>query len=1061
MTGLLTGLRNEWRLVGRHPLTWAAIVGGTLFSAMVVKGSPADPADGAGAALRWLNLFLPMFVLPFVAGALAPIIYLREVSHEMDGIVGSYPLPLRRWLAMRAGSLFLLLMLVCLLAEISFVVTLHGAFPGQLANLATNALGWLFLIHCTTCLAWASALALIACRFPSSGVLYVSAAAGWLGYLTIATLTGTPMIAGSFVAFAPLKQAMLVIDPYAATALLTPMADHGLLRSRVFDVTAGRVIWLAFSIFLLGRIAAVPALRERAARPSRWTMRGSSARLAGPVSLHLRFVTRDKVFLLLVIGWVVMLLPEVLSGADYVEPFAIVVPDSRDALNRVMWDMVGSIGPVLLLYFADRICRLYSATRMAELYAATPQRPAALIGVQLVSMWLIAAGFVALAGLSVLAAQLAAGSPIQVAEYGAQLGLVLSRLLIFAALFVAVHGLLRSRIAANLAAAALVALGSATVASALGFNHPLARPLATPLSAPDAVWGYGGSLSAHWQLTAFWSAVALAALLLANVWHHRTLPFAQRRAAQALKRPATVGAIAMLAFVAILGTRIDATLRAEGALVTSTGRDAWRAQYERRFGAWQGRAQPAVEAIRSRVDFYPVEQRVRLESAMTLVNRTDAPIARLLIGRNLRDPGAGAMRLDGATIESRDAQTGQAIYRLARPLEPGARTTLRFTLALSQSGLSAAAAPVVLREGFSALPINELLPVVGFEPRFLLRDAQARREQGLPPLATTPPSRLPAPRAGALRDDLVMLDSIVSTAAGQQVIAQDDRVAAWRAGGRSFVRFTTPMPIRNMPAFFSVPWHPASYAVGSKRIELFAPRPVAASHPTILGAADTLAWLDRSIGSYPGQTLNIVATPEIGLTGYALPQIVELSDRFAFRAVGGPDAEFSQAYRRAAHETSHQWFGHLLGHGLPEERAFMVESLAKYAELVMVERRYGKKAMRALVAYERERYREQRIDPAPPVVPLVDADDGPDMYSRATLAFACLRARVGDDRIIEALRQAIEAQAGGKPVRSIDFVDRLTALAPPKARSAVTLLLLGTDPVKKALSISGCGAGVV
>ena len=115
---------------------------------------------------------------------------------------------------------------------------------------------------------------------------------------------------------------------------------------------------------------------------------------------------------------------------------------------------------------------------------------------------------------------------------------------------------------------------------------------------------------------------------------------------------------------------------------------------------------------------------------------------------------------------------------------------------------------------------------------------------------------------------------------------------------------------------------------------------------------------------------------------------------------------------------------------MPEERAFLTESLAKYAELVMIERRYGRKAMRALVEYERERYRQERIDPERPVLPLIDADDGPDMYSRATLVFACLRARVGDDRIVQALRQSIDAQASDTPTRSIDFVRQLSALAP-------------------------------
>ena len=1061
MNALISGLRNEWRVIGRHPLTWLALICSTVFSALVVQGSPVGPTDGAGAALRWLNMFWPMFVLPFVAGAVAPIIYLREINHDMDGIIGSYPVTRRGWLFLRVGSFFLILMTACLLAEVAFLVALQSKFPDQLGKLALEGLGWLFLVQSTSCLLWASALGLVACRFASSGVIYFSAAAGWLIYLTFATLSGTPMIAGSSVVFAPLKQAMLLLDPYAATAMMGTMPDSGALQSRTVVVTAGRVIWLAISAILLHRIRAVPAIRERLLRLPRWKGPGSHAQSARPTSLHLRFVAGDKVFLLLVIGWVVMLLPEVLAGTDYVEPFSVLVPDSRDALNRVMWDMVGAIGPILLLYIADRICRMYSATRMAELYAATPHRPTALVATHLLSLLLVAAAFVALAGLCVLVAQMVGGSSIQLSEYSVQMGLVLSRLVIFAALFVAFHGLFRSRLASNLAGAAMIALGSESVASALGVQHPLARPLATPLSVPDEVWGYGGSLSAHGQIMTFWALVALAALLFAIGWHNRTLPFAQRRLSQVLRRPASMGAIALLALAGVQAARTDASLRAEGGLVSQAERNDWRSRYERRFGAWMGRGQPVSTLIRSRVDFYPAESRVNLDSAMTLMNRTPKPIERVLIGRNLRDPGSGVVQLGAASIESSDGLTGQAIYRLARPLQPGETIILRYSLSIHQSALMRAAAPIVVRDRFAALPVDNLLPVIGFEPRFRLRDPAVRRQHGLPPLAMSPPSSGRTPKPGSLRDDEVMLDSVVSTSAGQLIVAQGELVREWQADGRAFAHFRTPMPIRNMPAFFSVPWAASIYPVGRHLVKVYAPRRLAGDHPTILGTMDTLAWLSRDIRPYPGRALNVVATPEIGLTGYALPQIIELSDKFAFRAVPSADAQFDQAYRRAAHEASHQWFGHQLGHALPDERAFLVESLAKYAELVMIERRFGKGAMRALVQYERERYREERIEPTRPVVPLIDAEDGSDMYSRATLAFACLRARVGDDHILRALRQTFRSQTSGTPARAVDFVRILTAIAPEKERATVTQLLLGTGPVEQILSGAHCGRGQI
>lgn len=87
--------------------------------------------------------------------------------------------------------------------------------------------------------------------------------------------------------------------------------------------------------------------------------------------------------------------------------------------------------------------------------------------------------------------------------------------------------------------------------------------------------------------------------------------------------------------------------------------------------------------------------------------------------------------------------------------------------------------------------------------------------------------------------------------------------------------------------------------------------------------------------------LHIVAAPKFGGTGYALPEIILIGNKVGFRASPSFDAGFDQRYRRAVHETAHQWFGHDIGNSVPDDSAFLVESMAKYIELVMIEKRYG------------------------------------------------------------------------------------------------------------------------
>lgn len=1054
----MTGdLLNEWRAVRRHPMIWTGIFATLLFSAAAVRGAPTDPEEGGEAVLLWLHILFPMFMLPFLAGALAPIFYLRETDHAMDEIVGSYPLTPRRWLVVRVASLTLLMLLACLLSQILVVVLLAIDFPGEGGTLPMLALKWLVILQLPNCLLWASLLAWVSVRQAHSGMIYFSAAMIWLGYNALAAITGSWMIAGSIVLWEPLQQAMFLLDPYAGMSLMGAVPESGLLSSRDLNLAAGRILWLAIAFLLLRAIKTVPMLAGR--RTGKTDRRETSVHSgqSSHIGIHLRYVARDKVFPLLVLGWLALSLPDVIGGMDWVEPFSKVDADSRDALNRIIWDVVIGAGTMVLLYISDRICRLYPGTRMHELYAATPHQPARLIGVQLMSVWLVGLFFVALAGLAVAAAQLIRQSPIQPLEYAAQLGLAFSRLALFGSLYVAMHALVRQRFLANLGNLLIIVLSFSPLLSQIELRHPLWRPAGTPLAAPDHYWNFGGGDAGHWQYTAFWAAIGLALLLIAVARHHRTMPFAQKRLTATMGHPATILAALTLGLATMQGIAIDWTLRAEGALLSPHERHSWRAAFERDYLHWANRAQPDVEAINARVDFRPSKQRVRLRADLILINRTGEAISEVLVGRNQHHIAGTVLTMENATIRRRDPNAGQTVFALDTPLAPGERTALTVEFSLAQSNLTSPAFPLVLRPSFNSLPAYALLPFVGFQQDVILRAPENRKRQGLPPLKVPLPSQLGADASRPIARDRVMLDTIVTTEAGHQAIAQGQLVRRWQEDGRSAFHYRTEKPIRGLPAFFSVPWQPQHWSAGSVNLQSYTPEPIAANDANLLGLQDAISFLGTEVAPYPATNLSLLAVPDIGFTGYALPQIIQVAHKVAFRAHPAKDAGFNQIYRRAAHEAAHQWFGHMLGFGVADERSFLIESLAKYAELVLVERRYGRKAMAALVAYERDRYRDAVRDPLLPVAPLIDADQNYDQYSRATLVFACLRRHIGDEPIIAALREAVETgRASNRPWTSLKVANAIIRNSESPSRQPVARLLLGSEPVGKLLQDLHC-----
>lgn len=1057
------GWRGEWLIERRHPLLWIVAAGGIAFIALAAGNeAPRNQRELFEALLR-LNLFIPAFVLPFVAGALAPVFFLREAEHGMSDLFAAYPQTPRAWLAVRLGSFAALLIGICTAQQAVIVAILALGYPSQLAALASQTAGLMAWVHLPACLIWGYILARVSCAAGKASMVYLAAAFGWLAYTGLATLTATPLIAGSFVAWEPLRTAMLLADPYAITALVNPPPLAGLSASREIAIVLGRIGWLGLCYLLVRGIERIPALTparegklEQPAR--RFPLAVMHASTPGFLMLQLRWIVFDKFFLLALAGWVLLVFPELFSGMNYVEQLSVLAPDSRDALNRVMWDLVPPMGVLVLLYAADRVSRMTSVTGMADLVAATPYASWRFLAAQLTCLWLVALALLGFTLLVVLAAQIAVQSPVQPGEYLEQAGQAMPELLLSAILFVALHGALRSRMVANLTGFALFVLGHSSLAPAMGLINPLWKPLAIPLAVPDHVLGLEANWATLLTFGSFWAAICGAALVVAVRFHHRGLPYRQSFFRKALFHPAALGAAVMLAGGAWQGLAIHRALAADFALTSADDRARSKADYERRYAHWQNRPQPQISSVRSEVAFAGDGHSVDLSVAMELVNRTARPIDRILVGRNQIDV-AGDVAIDGAVAEKRDEATGQIVFRLARAMQAGDVRNLRFAARITQSAYSGTEGLLILRRQFASVPAFLVMPAIGFRREFTLRDPVRRRQFGLPPLAIAAPSRLDAGETH-LSAYQARLETVVSVPSGQSGVAPGELIRKWSAGGRDHFRFRTDRAIRNLPMFQAVPWVPQQWQVGSLTAEIYAPGTIPANDPNLLGVRDTLAWLGHDVAPYPGKTLRLIAAPEVGPSGFAVPQTMLVSHRRGFRARPAPDAGFNQAYRRAVHETAHQWFGHLLGYGIPEERAFLVESLAKYAELVMVERRYGAKAMRAIVAWEADRLAHARLVPAEAATPLIDAEDSEDMYSRATLAFACLRERLGDRTINSALHDiAASSLETGRPARSLDFVAALKRTGGKANQPVIDRLLLGSLPIETALAKSGCTIG--
>jgi len=890
---------------------------------------------------------------------------------------------------------------------------------------------------------------------------------------------------------------MLYLDPYALTSWLAQL-ERGASIYPDSTVLLNRLLILSLSVYFFWRAIKAESNKSRLRKTTKSAafLQGKRVQLqtsqksptTGDLSLY-RAITpaiafgRQSFISLLRLQWHQLIrqpitliallllsglfLSEAFYGLDYAEPLSQLLPNSRDALNRVNWDVLPRFGLLLIALWASQISGLDRQRRCDSLIAATPVSSAVLLCSQLVVLWLLTLLFIGCSLGAVALAQLFSNVPIEPDEYVEQGLVVLPVFLMWGMLMLACHAFLRKPLLANLLIAGLLLFALTPLPQMLHLHHPLWLVGQTQLQMPDSLWGYQGSAGGtsgsgsfsyggYWPYLMFWVLLALTLWLLALQYYHRgTGNSAPKFCLSKFKITPLATATAMLALLWLTqGLHVHQQLQLAGALETEQQQQAWRAAYEQQYLKWQQQAQPVVSKVKLQVDLFPKEQSAEIKAQLTLTNPHSTAISQVLIGFPNSSAGQqgqtpGDIRVDGAKLQIFDQNLAQRIYQFDQPLAPGATATLHVELHLKQHAIAQAPQHQLLRSEFSYLRMLQLLPRPGFVPELRLRDSQLRTEFGLAPLspAEIQPSILAASATpDSARYDWVQLETVVSVPQGYQGIAAGKLLRQWPQQQRQYFHYQTSAPVRNLPAVIAVPWQPQRVMKNGLSLEIYSPEYNASTDLTQQAMQHTMQWFNQNIGAYPGDALRLVIAPDFGPTGYALPQLILINHQVGVRAFPTTDAGFNQVYRRAVHEVSHQWFGHGIGNGVLGDGAFLVESLAKYAELVIIEQHFGVDAMQALVEFERERYRRARIGSRTEQKNLIDADESFDQYSRATLVFAKLRATLGDAVITKTLHQLWQQHRyPAKPASAMDFVRALKANSPSSAQSLIDALLLQKD----------------
>ena len=1028
-------LRFEWRYHTRQP-AFAAAAALFFLIGFALTGTSFGPENVAVTSpwlvmetLAFVSLFSVFAIAIFVASAVV-----RDGEHQMAEIVFTTPVTRFHYLFSRFGGAFAAA--ATALAPVGMMIASRMPWidPARAGTLGAAPYLWSFGVMVVPTLLFATALLFafaVVTRSPLA--TYTASIVIYLLYMLCAALTNSPLMAGSSPGAGVSGPASL-LDPFGLTSFFEVTRywsiaeknrrfvwlEGNLLLNRAVWIAAAVAAWLvahrAFRFRLLEKEKARKADRTEAPSAARAYVRvaqvpSAFASYRSAVRMELGAVARSLPARLLLALWFVLAVTEIRAEVFDGEYGAVFHPATTLIVGALKPPLL-FIGMIIVVYFGSELFWREQRFGMASILDATPVRALSMV----LAKWTT---LIALIGATIAAAILA-GVVVQAMSGHADVQplLYLSLfyfdglpLALYAAAAVAIHALSPGKYAGLVLVLLFFVLTRAV--AMFGFEHPLWQFGAGPAVDYSAMYGFGDAAAAFGLLMLHWSVIAAAFIAIAAVAWRRLRDRAMDRWRVVVRSARLWAPVLLLA--SLTGGWVYYDSRD---FEPARERADWRAEYEKRYRPLSSNPRPRISAITTDVALHPDTRRVRFTGRYALVNDSGVPIRAVYVTTR-RDADVARLSIPGALADV-DERFSVHRFELAPPLAPAGRTTLDFELAFEE-----------LAEENGTLMLSFLTyPSIGYRATYELTDPHERAKRGLGAMSM---SELEDPDAVAA-DNGAMVDyeATVSTSSDQIAVTSGRLLRQWSEGDRRFFHYRSDAPIRNIIPVVSGRYAVERRQAGDVEVSVAHHPAHGANVAAILDTAvKTLEYCSRAFAPYPHRQLKLVEVPPASRFGaYATPDTILLNENRTMLIDLRHATDADLLARRIAHEVAHQWWGHLL---VPETRSgssTLVESLAKYTELMVLERLHGREHVRRLLTYELDRYLAGRSGEEQRERTLMTVRDQPYIYySKGALVTYAIRDLIGETAFNTALRRFIAEKRGTSTATTHDLLRHLRSVS--------------------------------
>jgi ABC-2 type transport system permease protein len=691
----------------------------------------------------------------------------------------------------------------------------------------------------------------------------------------------------------------------------------------------------------------------------------------------------------------------------------------------------------IIMFYTGETLQRDRATRYAFINDSLPPPNWVLNGSKLISLLIIGAGLSLIPVLMGVSVQLLKGfTDLNLSAYFVYLFLILLPKLLEVVIFCYIINVIFNNKFAAYAFGVTLWVGMFFLDATGIFNYHLLLYSYTPDTGISDMDGIGHMARPIAWFDLYWLLGACILIIIAALFYYRGISSSFKERLQLIperfdKKTKLFTAILFLLFFAI-GAYNYYNVSYLNKYLTKTENDERAIIYEKALKHYQTLPLPKITSIKMEADLFPAKQQEFVKAWVTLVNKTDQPISKMLLdGDELTNY---SIMIDGKPVPFTNPlfyprgffswfgpkkDTAEfRVYQFQEPLAPGDSVVAEIHSSVIYKGFqNRLYAANLLHNGTF---FTGGLPGLGYDDDDEISSPYVRKKAGLPPkeeeeVAQNDPAGLSTLKAGKAAD-LLKLDVTISTEGDQTAITHGELVKQWKQNGRNYFHY-----IQNRPGMY-VPFGMISARYADKKETVMLDHPVDIDiyyHPAhsmnidryMAAYKDGLKYFSSVYGPYPFKNIRLIETSNYSSREGSTTTLDTYAEYNGWMAQFTNPNQFDYLYFNTARDLAQQWWRFQVAPNSTVGSLVIPEGLSNYDALVMCEKKYGKANMRQILLdqlwyylYVRRRLEEKEH-------PLIKADQWFEWSGKASVALYGLRDLIGEDSLNVALREFKNAYA--------------------------------------------------